>query len=132
MKFKDSPSFVPASKDPRQSRQLHPLPKRLVELYGLIAVLMVLIPEWMAEGLNFDFEASTTQLPMRARAWQTLPELRLASMNISELRQLAKEQSLWGYSCDSRDRLSQRLLKRMLRRRKLQRTIQLAEELDGL
>ena len=31
-------------------RQLHPLPKGLVELYGLMAVLFVLVPEWMAGG----------------------------------------------------------------------------------
>ena len=39
-----------APSDPRQRRQLHPLPKGLVELYGLLAVLVVLIPEWLADG----------------------------------------------------------------------------------
>ena len=36
--------------DPSEQRQLHPLPRGLVELYGLIAVLVVLIPEWLADG----------------------------------------------------------------------------------
>jgi hypothetical protein len=35
---------------PDGKRQLHPLPKGLVELYGLLAVLFVLVPEWMAAG----------------------------------------------------------------------------------
>ena len=39
-----------APPDPTDRRRLHPLPRGLVELYGLIAVLMVLIPEWLADG----------------------------------------------------------------------------------
>ena len=31
-------------------RPLHPLPRGLVELYGLLAVLIVLVPEWLAGG----------------------------------------------------------------------------------
>ena len=31
-------------------KTLHPLPRGLVELYGLLAVLMVLVPEWIAGG----------------------------------------------------------------------------------
>ncbi|MGA1063264.1 MAG: hypothetical protein ACO3TC_02795, partial [Burkholderiaceae bacterium] len=31
-------------------RRLHPLPRGLVELYGLLAVLVVLVPEWLASG----------------------------------------------------------------------------------
>ena len=31
-------------------KPLHPLPKGLVDLYGLLAVLMVLVPEWLADG----------------------------------------------------------------------------------
>ena len=33
---------------------LHPLPRGLVELYGLLAVLMVLVPEWIAENCRLQ------------------------------------------------------------------------------
>ena len=46
---------VSSPQDSTEQRQLHPLPRGLVELYGLIAVLVVLIPEWIADGtLNLD------------------------------------------------------------------------------
>ena len=51
-----------------------------MELYGLIAVLVVLIPEWLADGtLNLGQAKGPASLPMRSRAWRTLPELRLAA-----------------------------------------------------
>ncbi|CAI8176898.1 MAG: Uncharacterised protein [Prochlorococcus marinus str. MIT 9215] len=108
---------MPSPSTPRQRRKLHPLPKGLVELYGLIAVLVVLIPEWLAEGtLNMDISNGEKQLPLRTRAWQTLPELRLAAMNMKDLRQLARHLKVWGYASESRDQLSKRLLRRLKRR----------------
>jgi hypothetical protein len=41
-----------------RNRPLHPLPKGLVELYGLLAVLFVLVPEWMAGGALLSFSAN--------------------------------------------------------------------------
>ena len=93
-------------------RQLHPLPKRLVELYGLMAVLYVLVPEWMAggalAGLRQGREGS--DLPMTASAWRRVPELRLASMPLAELRLLARQLRLCGYARLNRDQLTGRLL----------------------
>ena len=107
----------------RQSRhrQLHPLPKGLVELYGLLAVLFVLVPEWMAGGALLGFSGSRrgSDLPAAAAAWQKLPELRLASMGIAELRQLARQQRLAGYAGLSREQLSRRLIQRLKRRKAL-------------
>ena len=104
------------SPDPRQRRRLHPLPKGLVELYGLIAVLVVLIPEWLADGtLALNERPSRSAMPMTSRAWRTLPELQLASMSLWELRLLARDLRLWGYSSDPRDKLTNRLLKRSKR-----------------
>ena len=106
-----------APSDPRQRRQLHPLPKGLVELYGLLAVLVVLIPEWLADGtLSMDLRKGGVAMPMTTRAWRTLPELQLASMSLLELRELARRMRLWGYSSDSLDQLSHRLLLRIKRR----------------
>ena len=107
-------------------RQLHPLPRGLVELYGLIAVLVVLIPEWLADGtLNIGQASSPVEtLPMRARAWRILPELRLAAMSLRELRRLAQQQRLGHYASLSRDQLTLNLLKR-LRKGERRRTIRL-------
>ena len=106
-----------APPETRKHRQLHPLPKGLVELYGLLAVLVVLIPEWLADGtLSMDIRKGGDVMPMTTRAWRTLPELQLASMSLLELRALARQLHLWGYSSDSRDRLSQRLLRRIKRK----------------
>lgn len=100
-------------------RQLHPLPPGLVELYGLLAVLFVLVPEWMAGGALFGFREGRrgSELPAPSGAWKRLPELRLASLNLAELRQLASQQHLQGYGRQSRAQLTQRLLRRLQARR---------------
>ena len=103
--------------DPSDQRQLHPLPRGLVELYGLIAVLVVLIPEWLADGtLNLGQAKGPASLPMRSRAWRTLPELRLAAMTLAELRKAASELRIYHYGSASRDQLTTRLLRRLRRR----------------
>ena len=106
--------------DQTYRRRLHPLPKGLVELYGLIAVLVVLIPEWLAEGtISIGQAGGASTLPMRARAWRTLPELRLAAMSLKEMRQLASEMRLMQYGNQSRNQLTTRMLKRLRRRNAL-------------
>ena len=99
----------------QESRQLHPLPRGLVELYGLLAVLVVLVPEWMASGVlqGLTGPLQGTVLPPNSQAWQRLPELRLASMSLAELRLLAAELGLTGYGRLARERLSARLLRRL-------------------
>lgn len=102
---------------PPRRRQLHPLPRGLVELYGLLAVLFVLVPEWMAGGALFGFPENRegSELPTPAAAWRRLPELRLAAMGMAELRLLARQMRLPGYAGLARDRLTARLLKRLKR-----------------
>ena len=78
---------MPASPETGEPRKLHPLPRGLVEVYGLIAVLVVLIPEWIADGtLNIGGGAGRNPLPMRGPAWKAVPELQLAAMSLAELR----------------------------------------------
>jgi hypothetical protein len=103
----------------KPQRQLHPLPRGLVELYGLLAVLFVLVPEWMADGALTGLRAGMgdSALPTTTAAWQRVPELKLASMNLRELRQLARELRLWGYGGLNRDQLSRCLLRRIQARR---------------
>jgi len=102
-------------------RQLHPLPKGLVELYGLLAVLFVLVPEWMAGGALLGFTGSRqgSDLPAEAAAWQKLPELRLAGMAVAELRLLARQLRIPGYARLNRDRLTGVLIRRLKRRKAL-------------
>ena len=58
-----------AEKRHPEERSLHPLPRGLVELYGLVAVLVVLIPEWLADGtISISQAAGPEFLPMRSRA----------------------------------------------------------------
>jgi hypothetical protein len=108
----DTPSVPP--------RQLHPLPRGLVELYGLLAVLVVLVPEWMANGalLGLGGRRHGAELPPSTLAWQRVPELRLASLSVAELRQLAASLGVGGYAGDSRQVLSARLLRRLQRQRR--------------
>jgi hypothetical protein len=105
----------------RESRRLHPLPRGLVELYGLLAVLIVLVPEWMAEGalLGWRERRRGANLPPAGAAWRKLPELLLASMSLAELRQLGAELRLLHYGRLRRERLSARLLTRLKRRKAL-------------
>lgn len=103
-------------------RQLHPLPRGLVELYGLLAVLFVLVPEWMAGSAlgRLPDGASGSDLPVRSSAWSRIPELHLATLNLREMRLLAREEHLWGYSRLSRQALSDQLLRRLRRNERAQ------------
>jgi hypothetical protein len=83
-------------------------------------VLFVLVPEWMAGGALFGFREGRegSDLPLPSGAWNQLPELRLATLNLAELRQLARSEHLPGYAGLGRDRLSARLLRRLRKREK--------------
>lgn len=104
-----------AWEESQEKRQLHPLPPGLVELYGLLAVLFVLVPEWMAGGalLGLRLGREATDLPVASAAWRKLPELRLATLNLAELRQLARQGGIRGYGRLDRERLNKRLLQRL-------------------
>lgn len=99
--------------EPKRQRPLHPLPRGLVELYGLLAVLFVLVPEWMADSALAGWRTGRagSDLPVTSGAWRRIPELRLAAMSLAELRQLARSLRLPGYGGLDRERLSERLLR---------------------
>ncbi|TGG82931.1 MAG: hypothetical protein ERJ67_08505 [Aphanocapsa feldmannii 277cV] len=90
------------------------MPKPLVELYGLLAVLLVIVPEWMAAALIDNLDPTKgARLTPRSAAWRHDPELVLAELNLMQLRQLARTLGLPTYAADHRERLTRRLLKRL-------------------
>ena len=98
-------------KHQNQSRKLNPVPKGVAQIYGLIAVLIVLIPEWLAETvLALSHSSTEKSLPKKGILWEEIPELQLAEMNIRDLRNLAMRLQLHGYSNENRNALSKRVL----------------------
>ena len=91
-------------------RKLKPLPKGVIGIYGLIAVLIVIIPELLAEfALFICLLNNENKMPQKSNSWQTLTELRLAAMNMRELRVLAMKLRLHGYSNQKKKDLSSRI-----------------------
>ena len=109
--------------DPQQS--LHPLPKGLVEFYALLAVVLVLVPEWLANTAleNLDITKGE-RLRLRSRQWQWDPELMLGAMTMAQLRQLARQQGIRSYSREYRDRLVRLLLRNFRRHPHARRQLQ--------
>ncbi len=95
-----------------QVKVLKPLPKQLISFYGFIAVLIVLIPEWIADfTLNVSDLASEDTEIFNDLGWKQNPELLLAPMNFRELRELALTLKIHGYSNETKKSLTVRLLK---------------------
>ncbi len=83
-------------------------------LYGLLAVLLVIIPEWIAQiTLKITTTNRERKLPMEGSAWKHNPELKLSIMSIKDLRALAKNLNLIGYASDSKKILSKRVLAKL-------------------
>ena len=108
------------SPKPNKRQQLDPVPQGLIQLYGLIAILIVIIPEKLAElVIAIISSSSKDQLPPTAQKWNTHPDLLLASMNLRELRNFAKRLKVHGYSGDNRANLYKRLLERLSKQIKM-------------
>tara|TARA_Y100001968_G_scaffold263090_1_gene251577 strand:+ start:535 stop:858 length:324 start_codon:yes stop_codon:yes gene_type:complete len=81
-----------------------------ISLYNILAILIVIIPEYLAE-LIYTIEASQHKgiLPREGEAWAKETELKLSKMNIYELRLLAKRLCIHGYSNENRNSLIRRI-----------------------
>ena len=81
-----------------------------INLYNILAILIVIIPEYLAE-LIYTIEASQHKgiLPREGEAWAKETELKLSKMNIYELRLLAKRLCIHGYSNENRNSLIRRI-----------------------
>jgi len=81
-----------------------------INLYNILAILIVIIPEFFAE-LIYTLEISQHKsiLPDEGDAWEKNTELKLSKMNIYELRIMAKEYRIYGYSNEDRACLIRRI-----------------------
>ena len=86
------------------------LDKARINIYNILAILIVIIPEYFAE-LIYSLEASRHKaiLPNEGDAWENDTELKLSKMNIYELRLMAKRLSIHGYSNENRNSLIRRI-----------------------
>ena len=93
------------------------LEKARINLYNILAILIVIIPEYFAE-LIYTIEASQHKsiLPYEGDAWEIDTELKLSKMNIYELRLMAKRLSIHGYSNENRNSLIRRITKKTKKR----------------
>ncbi len=93
------------------------LEKARINLYNVLAILIVIIPEYFAE-LIYSIEASQHKriLPNEGDAWQKETELILSKMNIYELRLMAKRLCIHGYSNENRNSLIRRINKKSKKR----------------
>ena len=91
--------------------------KARINLYNILAILIVIIPEFFAE-LIYTVEISQHKeiLPNEGDEWINNTELKLSKMNIYELRLMAKELRIHGYSSDNRNSLIRRIERKSKRR----------------
>ena len=87
--------------------------KARINIYNILAILIVIIPEFFAE-IIYTLEASQHKslLPTEGEAWRNKTELKLSKMNIYELRLMANELHIYGYSSDNRNSLIRRIAKK--------------------
>ncbi len=87
--------------------------KARINIYNILAILIVIIPEFFAE-LIYTIEVSNHKsiLPNEGEAWENDTELKLSRMNIYELRLMAKKLHIFGYSSDTRNTLIKRMVRK--------------------
>ena len=88
-----------------------------INLYNILAILIVIIPEYFAE-LIYSIEVSQHKgiLPNEGEAWDKDTELKLSKMNIYELRLMARRLSIHGYSNENRNSLIKRINRKSKKR----------------
>ena len=93
------------------------LERARINLYNILAILIVIIPEYFAE-LIYSIEVSQHKgiLPNVGEAWDKDTELKLSKMNIYELRLMARRLSIHGYSNENRNSLIKRINRKSKKR----------------
>ena len=88
-----------------------------INVYNILAIIIVIIPEFIAE-LIYTMEVSQHKnlLANEGEAWNKNTELKLSKMNIFELRLMANQLRIHGYSSDNRNSLIKRIGRKSNRR----------------
>tara|TARA_B100001250_G_scaffold403855_1_gene418956 strand:- start:588 stop:920 length:333 start_codon:yes stop_codon:yes gene_type:complete len=88
-----------------------------INIYNILAVIIVIIPEFFAE-LIYTIEVSQHKsiLKNEGDEWKTNTELKLSKMNIYELRLMAKNLCIHGYSNENRNSLVRRITRKSNKR----------------
>ena len=84
--------------------------KARINIYNILAILIVIIPEFFAELIySIEISKDKSLLPNEGEAWEINTELKLSKMNIYELREHAKNLRIHGYSGENRNSLIRRI-----------------------
>ncbi len=91
--------------------------KAMVSIYSFLAIILVIIPEWIAEfALSIENKSHYNGLPNTNEIWELNPELKISRMRMKELRKLAFDLNLKDYARENRKGLSKKLLKELRKR----------------
>ena len=88
-----------------------------INVYNILAIIIVIIPEFFAELIyTLEISQNKSVLPNEGEAWKNNTELKLSRMNIYQLRVMAKELHIHGYSSDNRNSLIRRIVRKSNKR----------------
>ena len=91
-----------------------PISNILMRIYAIFAIIIVIIPERLAELIIalMNINLNMPIAPMGLQ-WEADIELRLTKMTFKELRILASELRIQGYSRDTKQNLYKKLYKKL-------------------
>ncbi len=88
--------------------------KQLMRLYAFLAIIIVVIPEFIAETVIGFFNINESkQIRSLSSDWKQNPELWLSNLTFQELRMLAKELGYKEYTRDTKEILYRKLLRKL-------------------
>tara|TARA_B100000214_G_scaffold209706_1_gene152263 strand:+ start:552 stop:902 length:351 start_codon:yes stop_codon:yes gene_type:complete len=91
-------------------------PKHIVYMYSFLAVLFVLIPEWLASlGISIEDDEFKSHLPYQEVNFNNL-EIYLSDKSLYELRYLANIYKIFCYSNDNKNELRKRVMRKLKRK----------------
>ena len=92
-----------------------------IRFYGLLAIIFVLIPEWMAEvGLTIENDQFKSDLPTNEDYIYTDAYYFISSLKLRKMRKIASLLKIHGYSCDNRKKLITRLMTKLKHRKSME------------
>ena len=94
--------------------EIKPVSKRLMRLYAFLAIIIVIIPEFLAETTISLFNINGIKnIKSSSPDWQRDPELRLSRLTFQELRILAQSLGVREYTRDTKHILYKKLLRKL-------------------